>query len=180
MKNVSEQLKSWNACSEKFEWAKDLTWEQMYLTCERGDWLLWLAGKCEIDHKLLVSSACDCAETVVHLASSKSRKLLSVIREWVEGKATIKEVKIAAAADAVYDAAAADAAADVVAAAYAAVDAAAYAVYDAVYDAANAAAYAAYAAAYAAAADVVAANQKQCADLVRKNIPFELFSKSLS
>ena len=111
--------------------------------------MLWLAGRIDIDRKLLVSAACACAEPAlafVRAGEDRPRLAIEVARAWCVGTATLDDVRAAAAAAyAAYDAAAAaaDAAAD--AAAYAAAHAAYAAAYAA--HAANAASYAAYAAA---------------------------------
>ena len=39
MKVLLEKL---NACDDAKKWASDKTWKEIYETCHRGDWLLWL------------------------------------------------------------------------------------------------------------------------------------------
>jgi hypothetical protein len=172
-------LEKWNACPDGYGWAKDLTLKQIYDTCHRGDWLLWLADKLEVEHNLLILAACDCAESVAHLdKTGVSAKTIQVTRKYLVGEATLAEVKTAAAAATSY-AATAYAAAAHAAAAHAAADAA-YAAY-------AVAAAAAAAAADAAAADAVVAaivfaadaTHQKYADLVRKRIPYSLFEEKL-
>ena len=157
MKQHIVTLKRLRACGNAVEYAaKHDTLEAAWNNCERGDWLLWLAAKAGVDRKLVVSAACDCAETSSYLwTDDRPRLAIETARRWVLGEATIEEVRSAAAAAA----AAADAA-------YAAAAAAAYA------------AYAAYAAAYAAdayAADAADARKIQ-QDL---NLQFLKISASL-
>ena len=100
------------ACREGVEWAADKVWK----TCPRGDWMLWLAAEMNIDRKLLVQAACDCAELslkFVKKGEDRPRKAIKTARLWADGEATIEEVR-AAAADA--SAAVVDADADGIAA----------------------------------------------------------------
>lgn len=57
-----------NACNEAMEWAGDKTWEEIYRTCHRGDWLLWLFKQTNPnDLRLLTLAKGHCANTVRHL-----------------------------------------------------------------------------------------------------------------
>jgi len=167
----SDKLNSIHACSEAVTWVGNRGLMTAWRDCPRGDWMLWLAARSGVEHKLLVLAACDCAETAlkyVPKGANRPAKCIQVTRDWCAGKATLDDVRKARrdAADAAY-------------AAYA------YAAYAAAADAAYAdAAYAAYAAAYAyaanAAADAAAyadarrGMHKICADLVRKRISVSL------
>ncbi len=155
-----------NACGSAREWlAEQKNPKQAWADCERGDWMLWLLGKLSGEagnekRKKLVLTACACARlSLRYVKKGEKRPLIAIqiAEKWARGKATIEEVRKAAAADA---------------AAYAAADAAAYAADAAAY-AAYAAAYAAYAAAADAAADDAALNKmlKKCANIVRKFYP---------
>ena len=136
----TEYLKSINACSDAVEWAANKTVEEVVATCHRGDWLLWLASKCDIGLQPLTLAKGHCANTVRHLMDDdRSLKAVDTAIAFGEGTATREEL------DAAY--AAADVAAD--AAAYA--DAAA-------------------AAAAADAADARDANRLQTADICRQYI----------
>ena len=167
---MKELLKKLNACQPAREWADDKTIEEIWATCYRGDWMLWLARKLNIDKRVLTLAKGHCANTVRHLMKDeRSIAAVDMAIKYGEGNATDSE--LAAAADAAYDATADayDAAADdAYAADYAAAAAAAYAT--AAY--AAAAAYAADAAAYAAAARKQ--SQQATAEICRKYIPLEL------
>ena len=200
MKTLLTQLK---ACKEAIEWAGDKSWEEIYNTCHRGDWLLWLFAKTNpAGLQLLTLVKGHCANTVRHLMTDqRSIDAVDAAIAFGEGRTGIDELNAAAAAaaDAAADAAYAAAAdADAAAAADAdAADAADYAfaadhsaVRDAYYAAyaAYTAAADAYTAAYTAAAasvpDACAAdakkeNQKLTADIVRKYIPIEKFNISI-
>jgi hypothetical protein len=158
----TEYLKIINACSNAIEWAESKTIEEVVATCHRGDWLLWLANKCDIGLQPLTLAKGHCANTVRHLMNDRrSLKAIDTAIAFGEGRATREELDLAAAAAYAAAAAAADAA---VAAAVAA-DVAA----DAYYAAAAAAYYAAYA---DVAADTAArdANRLQTADICRQYI----------
>ncbi len=185
MKQLLEKL---NACEEAREWAGDKSWEEVYTTCHRGDWLLWLFAKTNPkDLRLLTLAKGHCANTVrLLMADQRSIDAVDAAIAFGEGRIGVEELKDAASAAAYaasYAAAYAASAAVYAVAAHAA-DAASYA-------AAYAAAYAASAAAYAASATYAAAhtsydasaaacakeeNQKLTADIVRKYIPIEKFN----
>jgi hypothetical protein len=66
---MKEKLIQLNACAEALEWAGDKTWEEIYNTCHRGDWLLWLFAKTNPDDfRLLTLAKAHCANTVRHSA----------------------------------------------------------------------------------------------------------------
>ena len=174
--NHSELLKRLSACREATEWYNGRDSKAAWAECERGDWMLWIAVRLGVDRKLIVLATCDCAETALkHIPSGEERTriALETARAWTRGEATIEQVR--AAADAAADAAAYAAAADT--AAYAAADAAAYSAAAAAAAAADAA-YA-YAAAAAAAAYARRESLRNSAELVRKQIPWEVVAKAL-
>jgi hypothetical protein len=184
-------IKKFRPCSDGHDYYKTFkTFEEFWQNCHRGDWMLWLAKKLEIDIRPLTLAKAKCAETVIHLMKDeRSKNAIKVAIAFGEGKATIDELgearrDAADAADAAADAAAyaaaaaaaADAAADAADAAAAAADAADAAAADAA-DAAADAAYADAYAAYADAADAAAAaaayaarkeNWKKTADICRE------------
>jgi hypothetical protein len=178
MANHSDLLRRLNACSEAREWYEGQDSQQAWLDCARGDWLLWIAARLDVDRTLIVLAACDCAELAlrhVPAGEDRPRAAIDTARSWARGEATIEAVRAAAyAADAAADAAyAADAAAD---AAYAAADAA-YAAH-AAYVAAYAAADAAHAARAADAA--YAAELRRCAELVRRRISWDVIETAIA
>jgi hypothetical protein len=189
MTQFQKLLVRFNACKEAIEWAGNKTWKEVYDTCERGDWLIWLFIRTnENDKRLLVLVSAKCAEQVLHLMRDQcSINAVKVAIDYGNGEADDDQLMLVA--DAAYYAAV-DAAISAVAA-VAAYDGAA--AYDAAYDtyaaiaaakaAANAAnaADAANAAADAAFYATVAADRttarnyslKRSADIVRQCIPFE-------
>ena len=205
MKNLTANevvtlLRTLNACSEARKWAEGKDLRTVWMTCERGDWLLWLLRKMvgakgwpELPQ--VISACCECADLarpyikddVVLATFDHCQK---TTRKWTRGEATISEVRAAAdaAADTYADAAAADTAVTDAAYAAAAADAdaaaAAYAAYAAyVADAADAAYAAAYDAAYddAALAAVRKKSLKKSADICREILTdavFEIWNKN--
>jgi hypothetical protein len=142
-----------DACPNAREWAGDMPIEEVVATCDRGDWLLWLAKKVDVDLRLRTLAKGHCANTVRHLMTDeRSLNAVDVAIAFGEGKATRE--KLDAAAYAAYVAATFDAAY----AAYAAATAAATAAADA---------YAAY----------VALNRQQTADICREYIGESLIEK---
>jgi len=156
------------ACREAISEHGNQTIYKAWMSCNRGDWMLWLAGKLDINRKLLVRAACECVKPVLkYVAKEEQRPRIAVetALKWCDGKCSIDEVKAAAdsaidAAYAAYTAAAANAAAyDTATVAYAAAAAAAaaYATAAVAVDAATYSADAATTAAYTAAANAAEA-----------------------
>jgi hypothetical protein len=162
----SDALRAVHACHESLVWA--LTQPDAataWATCERADWLLWIAGRLastDDARKLVVLAACACARTAlgrVPVGEDRPRICIETAEAWARGEATIVQVRAARAdaLDARVEMWRKPAAAAADAAAAAAADAAAAAAY------AADAAYAAAAAATAARADSI----KTQADIVR-------------
>ena len=185
MKNKLIELK---ACQAAREWAADKTIEEIWATCHRGDWMLWLARKLNIDKRPLTLAKGLCANTVRHLMKDE-RSINAVDMAIKYGNGEASEGELAAAYAAAYAAAdaaaaAADDAADAYAAAADAADAAAaaaYAAYAAYADDADAAADAAAAyAAYAADADAARTkSQLATAQIVRETITIDMIKLKL-
>jgi hypothetical protein len=184
-KEFLDILKEKNACSEAVEWVKENkaeTFIELWNTCERADWMLWLLARMIKEkewpsRKTVVLCTCDCAETSLQFVPEKenrSKIAIQTARDWAEGKATkIECEKAADAAHAAAHAAYADAAAAAAAAAAHAAAAAAHAVSSASYDGSYAAAASASSAASAASSAAVASKKealKNMADIIRKRV----------
>ena len=135
MKNLLIKL---DACDEAIEWAGDRTIEEIVKDCDRGDWLLTLAKKIDIELQPLTLAKGHCANTVRHLMKNeRSIEAVDMAIAFGEGRATMEELNNAADAAIVGDASyAAYAAADAAYAAYADSAAGAGAADDAAYAAA--------------------------------------------
>ena len=161
MKTFKELLINLHACPSARIWAGDMSIEEVVEKCHRGDWLLWLAQKVNVELQKLTLAKGYCAQTVLHLMKDE-RSIKAVEAAIKFGNGSINKQQLQNAA---YAAAYADADADADAAAYAA----AYADADAAADVAVAA-YAAYAAAAAAYAAAKMKNQLLTAYICRKYI----------
>lgn len=112
-----ELLIKLDVCEEAREWARDMPIEEIVSTCHRGDWLLWLAKKVDVDLRLRTLAKGHCANTVRHLMTDeRSLNAVDVAIAFGEGKATREELD--AVAYAAYAAVGADAAYTAAAAAY--------------------------------------------------------------
>lgn len=177
-KTLQDLLVEFEACSAAQSWAEGRTIEEAIAECRRGDWMLWLAQRLKVDHRVLTLAKGHCVNTVRHLMKDdRSIKAVDAAIAYGEGRIPEDELK-EAAAGAITAAEAAYSVASYVSYAYyasaaAAADAAAAAA-DADAAAAAAAYYAAAAAAYCAAAAASGAarheTQKQTADICRKYI----------
>ena len=174
MKDHVQKLKELDACRDGLAFANKLdTLQEVWDTCARGDWLLWLLGKTatEADRKNLVLIAAECARLALpYTKDSRVIACIETAEKWARGEATIEQVRTArrAAGDA------ATAAYDISAYADATASYAAYGAAAAYGAGASADAYAAGASAAAGAAagaDARAKTSKQCADIVRKYYP---------
>jgi hypothetical protein len=189
MKMTLEKLESLHPCADGLEFAKkcDGDFTSIWQTCDRGDWLIWLLGRCNLlKKKLAVKIAIECAKRVLSNHEKKypedlrPRQAIEAAEKWLKSP-TAKNKNAASAASAAYSAAySAYSAAS--AAAYAAYSAAysAYAAYSAAYSAYSAASAAAYAAYCAASADAAAdadAERKWQADKIREIVGKNPFKK---
>ena len=172
MISATTVMRKYNACPEAIAWAGRKSAKGAWEQCQRGDWLLWLAGRAGIDRKVLVRAACEVARTALRYVpkgEDRPRLAIETTLAWCDGTATLAEVRKAAAAGAAAGAAAL--AAGAVALAAGAAEAAAYAAAaEAAWDAAGAAARAA----------ARAASLKHSADLVRARIPWALIEEKLT
>jgi hypothetical protein len=101
-------LKSLGACSEAIAWRGKRDLKTTWAECERGDWMLWLAGKMA-DKKgwptrqQIVVAACDCADLSLEILEKKypqdkrPRLAIEAARKWANGEASLDEVRSAAA-----------------------------------------------------------------------------------
>jgi hypothetical protein len=127
MKNIKKfNITRFSPCYEGREYYESkASFEKAWNDCKRGDWMLWIAAKLEIDRKLIVKAAALCANTVRHLMEDKrSTDAVDACFRYAAGEIgeseMIEYARAAAYADsssATYASAAADAAADAAAAA---------------------------------------------------------------
>ena len=108
-----QHLKSLSACDEAKEWAAGKSWQEVYDTCHRGDWLLWLYRRSEgYNLQKLTLAKGLCANTVRHLMKDeRSLKAVDAAIDFGNGKISREELNAAAYANAAANVAAVDAAA---------------------------------------------------------------------
>ena len=147
------EIEKFNPCREALVFRSQYSsFKEAWEACPRGDWMLWIAQKLEVDLMPMTKAKALCALTVRHLMKDpRSINACEVALRFADGLATRDELDNAADAADAADASAADAA-------YAA--------------AVAAAAYAAYAAAkadaYAASNAAKIDNQNKTADICRE------------
>jgi len=92
----NQYLQSVEACKPAVEWAGKKTIEEVVATCHRGDWLLWLAKKCDIGLQPLTLAKGHCAKTVRHLMNDeRSIRAVDIAIAFGEGKATREDLDAA-------------------------------------------------------------------------------------
>ena len=118
---IKQLLIELGACDEAKDWAGDKSWEEIYNTCHRGDWLLWLFKRTNPnDLQLLTLAKGHCANTVRHLMKDeRSLKAVDAAIAFGEGEISREELDIAAKAAALAARAAAAARAACIASNYA-------------------------------------------------------------
>ena len=157
MSHWSDSLERHGACAEAVTWARGFdSFDAAWAACERGDWMLWWAGRVSgppdsPSRRRLVAAAQECArEAWPYITDGDTALMISlcdhVVSEYLAGRAELDDVRSAA-----------------------------YAAYAAAYAASAAAADAAAAAYAAAAAAADAAHRREvlraCADIVRRHYP---------
>ena len=160
----SELLLQINAYPDCYNYARTISYKEFWDNSPKGEYLLFFVAKeGSTPHKLIIKAVCQCARLAlpyVKQGDLRPFQAIETTERWLEDKATIEEVKLAASAT--YPAA--DAAAY-----YAAYYAASYAAY---YTAAAATSSAYYTADAAAdATDSKKEMQLKTADIVRSIIP---------
>ncbi len=167
--NHIDILRQFGACAEAIRWFNGRDSKSAWETCERGDWMLWIATRIGVNRNSLVLAACDCAGQAI---GSANGDLVGPLVVAIDAAASAA----ADAADAVAAAATAADAADNAADAYAAASVAANDVADAANNVADVA---------ADAADITDADEARrqslllSANLVRLRIPWEIIEQRI-
>ena len=175
--NLKQYLTEIGACKEAKLWVRDKSLAEAWATCQRGDWMLWLAKRACVDIRPLTLAKAECAALAFPYMSERSRNAVKVARRFGNEQASIDDLA-SAYADAAADAAAATTypATATAYASYAAADAAdpeAHSTAAATYPAA---AYARAEPTYPAAAAIKMKILAQCADIVRGIITIEMLN----
>ena len=149
---MKTEIDKFNPCIEARQFRNKFeSFEQAWKACHRGDWMLWIAKRLDVDNRMITLAKGYCANTVIKLMKDeRSREAVRTAIKYGKGLIELSEL------DAAY------------AAAYDAAYAAAYA---AAYDAADDAADDAAAAAAADAADD--AERKKQVKMLREIVTIE-------
>ena len=100
----TKRLCKFSPCREAVEYMSTqknstLAWQN----CERGDWMLWIAKKLNVDDKKLTMAKAMCAKQVEHLMKDqRSKDALQACFDYVNGKITREQLNAYAAAYAAY------------------------------------------------------------------------------
>ena len=96
------EIERFNPCEDALEFRKKYkTFRVAWNNCPRGDWMLWLAEKLQVDRRLLVLTGGHCANTVRHLmGNERSTKGVDACIAYGEGR--IGEDELDAAMDAAW------------------------------------------------------------------------------
>src|ERR1017187_2989422 len=102
-----EILTSLGACPDAVKWSnKYRSAKSAWANCERGDWLLWLAGKKagpvgDEKRKKLVLAACGCARIALPIwqkrypDDKRVEVCLDTAERWARNEATLEALKVA-------------------------------------------------------------------------------------
>jgi hypothetical protein len=109
---IRDRILALRPCDSARDWLlaqpADADPEQVYLSCDRGDWLVWLAVRAGVDRSAWIPALCDCVRLALPYAEGDVLgRTLEVLERYARGEATIEEVR-AARDTAEYDAYAAD------------------------------------------------------------------------
>lgn len=106
------EIEIYDPCIEAVQFRSQFnTFKEAWDACHRGDWMLWIAKKVEVDTRMLILAKGRCVETVKHLMKDEgSKKAVEVAIAFGEGEASEQELQTACdAAATAYAAAYADA-----------------------------------------------------------------------
>ena len=105
----SDILSGLGACHEAVAWVRESkcrSLETAWKKCERGDWMLWYAGKLsgpvgDEKRKLLVLACCACARLSLPLFEKRYpddkrvRDCIETAEKWARGEATVEALQVA-------------------------------------------------------------------------------------
>ena len=94
----TDELKQLNASEEAIDWSEGKTWEECYNTCERGDWLAWLFEELYPDDKRRYIIAGRCALTAKHLMNDETTSACETVIKYGRGEANMGDLRAARAA----------------------------------------------------------------------------------
>ena len=91
-------LKAKNACRPAKKWAAGKTWEEVYNTCDRGEWLCWLFWRTNPEDKRLLTlvKGLQANEIRFLLKDDRSINRVDTVIAYGKGEATDDDLRTAA------------------------------------------------------------------------------------
>lgn len=88
------EIEKYNPCAEAIEFRRQFkTFKEAWNNCPRGDWMLWIAKRLEVDEKLLYKASALCAKTVKHLMiDQRSKDAVQAALNYADGKISKEEL----------------------------------------------------------------------------------------
>ncbi len=104
-KELSRMLAKLDACGPARKWIKSTrgTPAEMWLTCERGDWLLWLAAKAGVRRQDVALAACACARLSLQFVpewEARPLQAIEISERWARNETGVLLKDVHSAADA--------------------------------------------------------------------------------
>ena len=90
------KLEKLNACPDAIEYVKtQKSTKSAWKNCERGDWMLWLAKKLNVNDRKLTLAKARCADQVRHLMKDqRSIDTLDACYKYARGEISRKELNV--------------------------------------------------------------------------------------
>lgn len=94
-KEFEKYLMSLRACSPAMSWASGKSWREVYDTCHRGGWLLWLYCRTNrFDNRKYVLAKASCAMHIKHLVPQSFQDAIDVAIKYGNGEGTDEEIDV--------------------------------------------------------------------------------------
>jgi len=92
--DLLRHLRAMSACSDAIEWVECMPGKltDLWATCHRGDWMLWLAARSGIKRQRIVLAACDCAEQALRYVPAGEDQSLGELAEATLSKRPAEQV----------------------------------------------------------------------------------------
>jgi len=102
--SIQEFLKYKYACQAAREWADGKSFQEIWQTCPKTGWLIWLLKKLGFETRNFQELAISSAEGVTHLMQDeRSKHAVKELRRWLNGESVnLMEVRLTAIANASY------------------------------------------------------------------------------
>lgn len=92
--NIHDFLIEHNACKPSIKWASSKNLDEIWNTCKRGDWLLWLAQKCKVDARTLTAAKAKCAALgLPYMTDQRSIDAIEAARKFGRGEISNEDLE---------------------------------------------------------------------------------------